>query len=197
MSKENRKQTFLVIGLFFLSLAILGGAYLFFRAPSRSFPNFIKVGVVNGDKIGSELPPIKHLKETLNHRLREHQKKFSLQETQLRKENQEILELQHALIPGNKSQKNILEQKQKDFSFKVMKLQKEAEESQKSLNDLYEKSMSAIKEKINQSIEKISKRHGLSMVLYSHQAAHYDHSLDITDDVFKDLKEFKFPMLKE
>jgi Skp family chaperone for outer membrane proteins len=197
MSKKGSKNFFLFWGVFLTLCVLGGGAYLFlFRHSSNVSQVSIKVGLLNGEKIGSQLPAIEHLKETLNRSLEIHKKKFARQELELRKENQELVQLQHALTPGNKNQRNSLEQRQKEFSLKVMKLQKDAEDTQKSLNDLYEQSMRVIKEKISQSIEKISEQKRLSLVLYSHQAAYYDDSLDITEDVFTDLKEFQYSMLK-
>ena len=196
MRRGKNKRSFLVWGLFIV-LFLSGASFLFFRTPySQESHAYLKVGILNGDKIASQLPAIKHLKESLNASLLASQKKFAQREAKLRKENQELVQLQHALNPGNKSQRASLEKRQKEFSLKVMTLQKEAEDTQKNLNDLYDQSMGVIKEKITQCIKNISEKKSLSLVLYSHQAAYYDDALDITEDVFVDLKEFQYSMLK-
>jgi Skp family chaperone for outer membrane proteins len=192
-SKNNFSHCWALIFIFSI---ISLGIYFFLKQHTTSSQTNISVGLLNGDRIWTQLPAVKHLKEELNVALKNHHKKFSRLEEELRKENQELLQLQQTLTAENKAQRSNVEQRQKAFSIKVMQLQKQAEETQKKVNDLYEQSMIIIKDKVNQTIKKVARKKDLSLVLYDNQIAYHDGSLDITDDVFNDLKEFQYPSLK-
>ncbi|HCI48916.1 MAG: hypothetical protein A2977_00235 [Alphaproteobacteria bacterium RIFCSPLOWO2_01_FULL_45_8] len=192
---KNNTLIFFVFG-FILLLGSMGSYFLVWRENSVCPQSGTKIGLLNGDRLWTQLPMIIHLKEDLHKNLTIHQKKFSRLEAELRKENQELIEAQRALISNSKSHRTNLEQRQKVFSAKVMNLQKNAEDTQKKINSLYEQSMIVIKEKINLSIQKIARQKNLSLVLYENQVAYHKAALNITDDVFRDLKDFQYPPLK-
>lgn len=195
--KKNKNNSFrFVVFSFILFLGCVGAGFLIWQEKSTSSPMDIKIGLLEGDKIWSQLPAIRHLKDALNKSLNAQQKKFSRLEAELRKENQELVQEQQTLASQAKHLRTNLEQRQKAFSLKVMQLQKDAEETQKKINHLYEEAMTIIKEKINQSIKKIARKKNLSLVLYDNQVAYRHAALNITDDVFNDLKDFQYPSLK-
>lgn len=196
---RQRKKTISFRLWGFSSILFFGllGAGFFIWKEHASRPQYtIHVGLLNGEKIWSELPVIKSLKSELNRNLNDQQRRFSSLEEKLKKENQQLMEDQQSLISGKKKDRELFEQRQQDFSIKVMQLQKEAEDAQKKIGQVYEKSMAQIREKVNKSIKKIARQKKLSLVLYDTQVAHSTSALDITDEVFDDLKDFKRSSLK-
>lgn len=179
-----------------LFLGCIGAGFFIWKENASHSRYTVNVGLLSGEKIWTELPAIKQLKGELNHSLNEQQKRFSHLEEGLRKENQQLLQEHQKMLSGTKKDRAVLEQKQQTFSVRVMQLQKDAEDAQKKINQIYEQSMGVIKEKIIKSIKKVARQKNLSLVLYDTQVAYHVPALDITEDVFNDLKDFKYPPLK-
>jgi len=198
MAFKKKKNFSKIYAALFFVVMILGATYFIYqKKASKSYPTAsIRIGLLNGEKIWSQLPSIKKLKKELNAALLRHQKDFSLLEANLRQENQDILQLQQALDSKNIKQNHDLEKRQKEFSSKVISIQQQAEKKQKEITRLYERSMAFIQKKVHNSIDKISHQKNLSLVLYLNQVAHHDASLDITDAVFEDLRDMQHPALR-
>lgn len=191
MRKKNSTLIFIYSAVLLAMALSLFGLYRTFMPLGEG-----QVGVLDGDRIAAELPAIIQLKKDLNYHLQRQQKKFSKLEDLLRKENQELIQIQQSWSAQSSQLSRMqLEAKQKQFSLKVENLQKEAEQTQKKLNAWYDSSLKLIKDKMNSSIRKIAHKKRLSMVLYSHQVAYHQPSLDITDDLFKDLENFQYSPL--
>ncbi|MDC0348998.1 OmpH family outer membrane protein [Alphaproteobacteria bacterium] len=198
MSFKKKKNLSKIYTALFFVVIILGATYFIYQKKgAHSYPAAsIRIGLLNGEKIWSQLPSIKNLKKELNAALAQHQKDFSLLEADLRKENQDILQLQQSVDSKDIKKNHELGKRQKEFSAKVITIQQEAEKKQKEITQLYERSMAFIQKKVHNSIDRIAHEKNLSLILYLNQVAHHEASLNITDAVFEDLRDMQHPALR-
>ena len=151
------------------------------------------IAVIDGDRLWGTLPASIELKNRFNSVLSKQQKLFAMTEGRLREENQELIRLQQTYNGRDASRQREIDGRQKAFTEKVIALQKKAEETQKSVNESYQKAMKMVKEQVARHIHRLSNKRGYTLVIYKSQTPYFEENLDITDDLLSLLKDVKVP----
>lgn len=74
-----------------------------------------------------------------------------------------------------------------------MQVQAQAEVTQQQVNQAYQKAIAHVRGHITRTIHRIANQKGYALVLYKNQSPYFDSSLEITDEVFDQLKDLRAP----
>lgn len=189
--KQRKSGYYIVLGLVvFSSLFSLYGV-LHPKSQSKA----IKITIIDGERLWKDLPAIKQLKKSANTILSSQQKSFSKVEAELREENQELIELQNSYSAKDYSRQKEIDKKQKQFTKRVVGVQAQAEEAQRKVNEAYQKAMLYVRGHVTRAIHRIAHKKGSAIVIYKNQSPYHDSALDITDEVFDQLKNLEAPKI--
>lgn len=154
-----------------------------------------QIAVIDGDRLWQELPAMKQLKKNANAVLSSHQKTFSRIENKLREENHELIQLQNTYNAKDYHRQKEIDDKQGQFTKKVMQVQAQAEETQQQVNQAYQKAITHVRGHVTRTIHRIANKRGYALVLYKNQSPYFNADLDITNEVFDQLKDLKAPKI--
>ncbi len=154
-----------------------------------------RIAIIDGDRLWQELPAMKQLKNNANAVLSSQQKTFSKIENNLREENHELIQLQNTYNAKDYHRQKEIDDKQSRFTKKVMEVQAQAEATQRQVNQAYQKAVTHVRDHVTRTIHRIANQKGCALVLYKNQSPYFDTNLDITNEVFDQLKDLKAPKI--
>jgi Skp family chaperone for outer membrane proteins len=146
-----------------------------------------KIGVIDFKELWTSLTAVDNVKKDLELTLKKAHQEFSEMESELRKENIELLDL--AKEKKEKAEIEKLDKKKNSFERKVIDVQKKAEKRQKFVNTAHANAINKIKQILNEVIKEVAEENGISLVIYNENTIYHTKALDIMPLVRKKAEE--------
>lgn len=146
-----------------------------------SYAFALEIGVIDLKNISKESKAISYVEKEVKEQKENFQKEIDKKRNSLERDVQKFKE------KAEKMKKEDVEKKQKALQKDLNDLKESAEKKQKSLNEGLNKALEEVNSEMQKIIAKISKEKGLKLVVTSAQAVYFEDSLDITQEVIKEL----------